>query len=180
MSSTSDPDLEYEDNHPFIVEVRQNRDPHASKDDARGTNIMGVRMLASTFSARRFCATYRLKTTSSFSVPTPYTLENAMILAVEVQYRYQFFYDISGFRASDPARPYIFNMHEIKWCEASAKIMEVYNSSSEDRKLRRRIDRILDIHPINPMFPSDKDKDEEDPEESMRYESGGKPARVQM
>ena len=94
VSSTSEPDLEFEDNHPFIVEVRKNRDPHASKDDARGTNIMGVRMLASTFSARRFCATYRLKTTSSFSVPTPYTLENAMILAVEVQYRYQFFYDI--------------------------------------------------------------------------------------
>ena len=122
----------------------------------------------------------KTKTTSSFSVPKPYTLENATPLAIEVQYRYQFFYDISGLRTSDPARPYIFNMHEIKWCEASAKIMEMYNSSSEDRKLRRRIDRILDIHPINPMFPSDKDKDEEDPEESMRYESGGKPARVQM
>ena len=52
---------------------------------------------------------------------------------------------------NDPTEPpHRFGSHELNWCEPSTAILTIYNQADEDSRIRRRIDKILDIHPVNP------------------------------
>ena len=146
-----DEDDPSQDYHPFVVEVRKRYvDP---LDIEARHDIEACLVRATDENAKSFCRTYGMRPSASFNCrdDSPYTRQIAMTMACEVQYRMQFFFDLSCWRGRDPTeRPHRFASHELNWCEPSTAILNIYNLADEDSRLRRRIDKILDLHPVNP------------------------------
>ena len=149
-ASEDEEDPNFLDYHPFVVEVRK-REGNFWLDNRH--DIVAVIMRATDENAKSFCRTYSMRPSASFACKdnSPYTTEIAMTMACEVQYRMQFFFDLACWRGRDPTeRPHRFGSHELNWCEPSTAILTIYNQADEDSRIRRRIDKILDIHPVNP------------------------------
>ena len=151
-----DEDDPSQDYHPFVIEVRKrvdNIDRHDINECIVRHDIEACICRATDEEAKSFCRTYGMRPSASFNCRDdfPYTKMIAMTMACEVQYRMQFFFDMACWRGRDPTeRPYRFGSHELNWCEPSTAILRIYNQADEDSRLRKRIDKILDIHPVNP------------------------------
>ena len=150
-----DEDDPSQDYHPFVIEVRKrvDIDRHDINACVVSHDIEACICRATDEEAKSFCRTYGMRPSASFNCRDdfPYTKMIAMTMACEVQYRMQFFFDLSCWRRRDPTeRPYRFASHELNWCEPSTAILNIYNQADEDSRIRRRIDKILDIHPVNP------------------------------
>ena len=149
-ASEDEEDPNFLDYHPFVVEVRKVEDNvhYVNRHD-----ITACIVRATDECAKSFCRTYSMRPSASFGCRnnSPYTTEIAMTMSCEVQYRMQFFFDLACWRRRDPIeRPHRFASHEFQWCEPSTAILNIYNQADEDSRLRKRIDKILDIHPVNP------------------------------
>ena len=150
-----DEDDPSQDYHPFVVEVRKRVDIDRHDIDACIVrhDIEACLCRATDEEAKLFCRTYGMRPSASFTCRDdfPYTKMIAMTMACEVQYRMQFFFDMASWRSRDPAEPpHRFASHEINWCESSTAILNIYNQADEDSRLRKRIDKIMDIRPVNP------------------------------
>ena len=150
-----DEDDPSQDYHPFVVEVRKrvDIDRHDINACIVSHDIEACICRATDEEAKSFCRTYGMRPSASFTCKddSPYTKQIAMTMACEVQYRMQFFFDLACWRRRDPIeRPHRFASHELEWCEPSTAILNIYNQADEDSRLRKRIDKILDLHPVNP------------------------------
>ena len=149
-ASEDEEDPSFSDYHPFVVELRKRENAPLLENRH---DIVAVIMRATDEKAKLFCRTYSMRPSASFACKdnSPYTTEIAMTMACEVQYRMQFFFDLACWRRRDPIeRPHRFASRELNWCTPSPGILNIYNQADEDSRLRKRIDKILDIHPVNP------------------------------